>query len=173
MRARRGGRTVPAMIHEPTHRTHADLAFTGVAEQARLVRSGEVTPRALVEHSLELIERLDPKLSAFRCVMAERARADADAAQARLAAGDDAPLLGVPVAVKDNVDVTGELTCHGTAAVEHTGQPAAAIPAGFDDDGLPLSVQLVVRPGEDAMLVSLAAQLERAIGTTHRRPPVA
>jgi amidase len=60
-----------------------------------------------------------------------------------------------------------------TAQWNYTGQPAAAIPAGFDDDGMPLSVQIVVRPGEDAALVSLAAQLERATGTTRRRPPLA
>jgi amidase len=108
------------MIHEPTATSyHEDLAFAGLAEQARLVREGEVTSRDLVEMSLERIERLDPKLNAFRCVLADSARADAGAADARRAAGEDAPLLGVPVAVKDNVDVTGELTCHGTGANEH------------------------------------------------------
>src|SRR5439155_11932554 len=59
-----------------------------------------------------------------------------------------------------------------TAQWNYTGQPAAAIPAGFDDDGMPLSVQLVTRPAEDATLVSLAAQLERAAGPTGRRPPL-
>jgi amidase len=59
-----------------------------------------------------------------------------------------------------------------TAQWNYTGQPAAAIPAGFDDDGMPLSVELVVRPGEDATLVSLAAQLEGASPSTGRRPPL-
>jgi amidase len=107
------------MIHEPTPTTsHEDLAFAGLAEQARLVRSGEVSSRDLVEMSLERIERLDPKLNAFRCVLADAARAAAGAADARCEAGERAPLLGVPVAVKDNVDMTGELTCHGTGANE-------------------------------------------------------
>ena len=57
-----------------------------------------------------------------------------------------------------------------TAQWNYTGQPAAAIPAGFDDDGMPLSVELVVRPGEDATLIALAAQLERATGVPDRRP---
>ena len=101
----------------------ADLAYAGVARQAELVRSGAVGARELVELSLERIERLDPSLNAFRVVRAERARAEADAAQARLAAGETAPLLGVPIAVKDNMDVAGEVTAHGTGvAVE----PAAA-----------------------------------------------
>jgi amidase len=43
-----------------------------------------------------------------------------------------------------------------------TGQPGAAVPAGLDDDGLPVGVQLVGRHGDDALLVSLSAQLERA-----------
>jgi amidase len=59
-----------------------------------------------------------------------------------------------------------------TAQWNYTGQPAAAIPAGFDDEGMPLSVQLVVRPGADATLVSLAAQIERATRWGERRPPV-
>ena len=46
------------------------------------------------------------------------------------------------------------------AAWNHTGQPAASVPAGFTDDGFPLAVQLVGRPGDEATLLSLAAQIE-------------
>jgi amidase len=102
------------MIHEPTHTLSP---YTGLAEQARLMRDGQVTSRELLETSLARIERLDPKLNAFRCVLAEPARAAAEAADRRHAAGEDAPLLGVPLALKDNVDVEGELTTHGTGAV--------------------------------------------------------
>src|SRR3954452_12495991 len=82
-----------------------------------------LTSRELVEVSLARIERLDGELGAFRCVMAESARAAADDADARRAAGEDGPLLGMPTAVKDNMDVAGELTTHGTAAVT---EPAMA-----------------------------------------------
>ena len=85
----------------------ADLAFAGAARQAELVRSGEVSSRELVELYLERIERLDPQLNAYRVVLAERAMADAQQADARRAAGDERPLLGVPVAVKDNHDIAG------------------------------------------------------------------
>src|SRR5213595_2572328 len=95
----------------------ADLAYAGVAHQAELVRSGAVTARELVELSLERIERLDPAVNAFRVVRAERALEDARRAEERLRAGDDAPLLGVPIAVKDNMDVAGEMTTHGTGVV--------------------------------------------------------
>jgi amidase len=95
-----------------------ELAFAGAARQAESIRHGEVSPRELVDLYLDRIERLEPRLNAFRVVWAERARAEADQAAARARAGDDRPLLGVPVAVKDNVDVAGELTTHGTAAFE-------------------------------------------------------
>ena len=51
----------------------------------------------------------------------EQAFADAKRAEERLASGEHAPLLGVPVAIKDNVDYAGEVTTHGTAAY---GEPA-------------------------------------------------
>src|SRR4051812_33381921 len=53
--------------------------------------------------------------------MAERALADADQADARRRSNGDRPLLGVPIALKDNIDVAGEVTTHGTSAY---GDPA-------------------------------------------------
>ena len=62
---------------------NADLAFAGPAALAELVRSREATPRELVELFLARIEALDPRLNAFRTVMAEQALAEADAAPGR------------------------------------------------------------------------------------------
>ncbi len=93
-----------------------ELAFAGVARQAEMVRRGDVSSTELVELYLERIGRLEPELNAFRTVMAERALADARQADARHGAGDERPLLGVPIAVKDTEDVTGEPTKWGTAA---------------------------------------------------------
>src|SRR4051794_12978581 len=101
------------------------LAFAGAAEQARLIRAGEVSSREVVEATLARIARLDPTLNAYRVVLAERALAEADQADGRRNAGppaDERPLLGVPVAVKDDVDVAGEATAWGTAA--HAGPVA-------------------------------------------------
>ncbi len=53
-----------------------------------------------------------------------------------------------------------------------TGQPAMTIPSGFGSDGLPLSVQLVGRPGSEALLYALAAQLESARPWAPQRPPL-
>jgi len=94
----------------------AELAFAGAARQAELVRAGQVSSRDLVELYLERIERIEPEINSFRVVMAERALAEADQVDRGRSGGDGRPLLGVPVAIKDNVDVAGELTTCGTAA---------------------------------------------------------
>src|SRR3954453_11439329 len=93
-----------------------ELAFAGVARQAELIRSGEISSRELVMVYLERIERLNPPLNAFRKVMSERALVDAQQADGRRGAGEERPLLGVPIAVKDVEDVTGEVTRWGTDA---------------------------------------------------------
>jgi amidase len=58
------------------------------------------------------------------------------------------------------------------ATWNYTGQPAAAIPAGFTRDGLPRSVMLVARPNDEDTLISLAAQLEAERPWAERRPSV-
>jgi amidase len=93
-----------------------DLCFAGAAEQARLVADGEVSARELVHATLDRIERIDPLLNAYRVVFAERALTEADQADARRGAGGERPLRGVPVAVKDDMDVANEVTTIGTRA---------------------------------------------------------
>jgi amidase len=94
-----------------------DLAFVGAAEQVRMLAEGTITAPALLETYLERIARLDPQLRSYRVVLADAARQEADAAQHRIDAGERLPLLGVPVAIKDDVDVAGEVTACGSAAV--------------------------------------------------------
>ena len=93
-----------------------DLCFAGAAEQARLVATGQISARELVDATLARIEALQPRVNAFAVVLAERARIEADQADARHRGGDERPLLGVPVAIKDDVDVAGQVTAWGTAA---------------------------------------------------------
>jgi amidase len=83
-----------------------DIAFAGAAEQARMLAAGTITSTALTELYLERIACLDTELGAYSVVLAETARTDA-AAQQRLDEGESRPLLGVPIAIKDNVDVAG------------------------------------------------------------------
>ena len=94
----------------------ADLVFAGVTRQAQMVRDGEVSPRELVQACLDRIEALDPRLNAWRIVLAEKALAEAEQAEGRRGAGDDRPLLGVPLAIKDDVRMAGTTTAWGTSA---------------------------------------------------------
>ena len=54
-----------------------------------------------------------------------------------------------------------------------TGQPAISLPLFHGDDGLPLAIQLVGRPADEATLLSLGAQLEAARPWADRRPELA
>lgn len=91
-----------------------EIAFVGAARQAEMVRAGEASPKELVQLCLDRIARLDPELNAFRKVFAEKAMLEAEQAEARIRGGEERPLLGVPVAIKDEVDVAGEVNTHGT-----------------------------------------------------------
>ncbi|OBK55409.1 amidase [Mycobacterium kubicae] len=74
----------------------------------------KVTSAELVRRSLHAIDVSQSTLNAFRVVLTESALADAAEADRRRAAGDTAPLLGIPIAVKDDVDVAGVPTAFGT-----------------------------------------------------------
>ncbi|MGH3354934.1 MAG: amidase family protein [Nocardioidaceae bacterium] len=100
----------------------AELVYSGASVQATLVARGEVSAREVTEACLAQISRLDPSLNAFRDVYAEEALAAADEADHLLAQGDRRPLLGVPVALKDDIAVAGRITGRGTSAVR---RPAA------------------------------------------------
>ena len=87
-----------------------------------MVRAGEVSPTELVRLHLDRIARLDPQLNAFRKVFAERALLEAEQAEARLKAGEERPLLGVPIAIKDDVDVAGEVNTARHRRLHRAGQ---------------------------------------------------
>jgi amidase len=93
--------------------TVTEVLRASAAEQARLVRSGEVSARELVAASLDAIEQIDPAVNAFAALCPDRALADADAVRP----GDARPLCGVPLGVKDLLGATESLpTAHGSAA---------------------------------------------------------
>ncbi|WP_433477951.1 amidase [Spirillospora sp. CA-142024] len=81
----------------------------GLAGQAEALAAGEVSSADLVEESLESIGRQE-SLGAFRVVRCEAAGQEALEADKRLAEGERLPLLGVPVAIKDDTDLAGETT---------------------------------------------------------------
>ena len=110
----------------PVRGTADEIAFAGAARQAEMVRSGEISPTELVQLHLERIERLDPQLNAFGSSSPSGRWPRPQQAEARLKAGEERPLLGVPIALKDGHDLAGELSHHGTDAFPE--------PAGSDSE---------------------------------------
>jgi Asp-tRNA(Asn)/Glu-tRNA(Gln) amidotransferase A subunit family amidase len=90
-------------------------ATTSARSIAACVRAGKSRARDVVAGALERIARRDGALNAFTAVLGERALADADTIDRRLAAGDDpGPLAGVPFAAKNLFDVAGLATLAGS-----------------------------------------------------------
>jgi aspartyl-tRNA(Asn)/glutamyl-tRNA(Gln) amidotransferase subunit A len=83
---------------------------------AQELRDGRITSVELVQYSLAAIGQFNPILNAFTAVDADGALASARNADDDLARGDDrGPLHGIPVSVKDIVDVAGHVTTSGSA----------------------------------------------------------
>ena len=93
----------------------ADLVQLTIAQASRAIRRGALSPVELAQAHLERIERLNPRLNAYVAVTAERALAEARAAEQEIASGEwRGPLHGVPVALKDMYDTAGIVTAGGT-----------------------------------------------------------
>jgi aspartyl-tRNA(Asn)/glutamyl-tRNA(Gln) amidotransferase subunit A len=91
-----------------------DLAFSSASELSARLRARDLSPVELTEAYLARIERVAPALNAFVTVTAERARAEARAAEAELARGRwRGPLHGLPCGLKDLVDTAGIRTTFG------------------------------------------------------------
>jgi amidase len=85
------------------------------ADIAAAVRDGKVSAREVVDEHLAHIAEADARVGAFRQVRVEQAREEAEAVDGR----PDRyalPLAGVPIAIKDNIPVSGEYTAGGSRA---------------------------------------------------------
>ncbi|MGY9048126.1 hypothetical protein P775_22315 [Puniceibacterium antarcticum] len=78
------------------------------------VNAGEVSARVVSETALERVQRLNPGLNVFAHLDPAMTLAEADAVDARHAAGEDMPLAGVPVVIKDNIWVAGRPITQGS-----------------------------------------------------------
>src|SRR5262249_39188809 len=82
-----------------------------IEDFARRLRAGEISCEQTTEDTLRLIETEQPRLNAFILVMADEARTQARALDRELAAGHDrGPLHGVPITIKDLLDLKGTPT---------------------------------------------------------------
>lgn len=133
----------PAEIHE-----------LGAAQLCAAYRSGELAPSAVLEHTLDRIAAVNPRLNSIIVTLSERARAAAAESDRRWAAGDPRPLEGVPFGAKDVMNVAGTATTVGSALY---------LDAVADDDA-----EVIRRAeGAGAILVAKEATTEFAIGGPH------
>ena len=134
------------------------IIAAGVVGLAAQVRAGRVTARDAVECYLDRIARHGAGLNAFLAVAAERARAAADALDRRRRdAVPLGPLAGVPLAIKDNLDVAGLAATAGIGALRgRTPERDAACVARL-------------RQG-DAVLLGKTNMDEAAFGATNDNP---
>jgi amidase len=98
------------MVESP--KRHA--RFPTITTQLYQLAAGKATSDQLVRRSLDAIDASQSTLNAFRVVLHETALAEAAAADRKREAGQELPLLGIPIAVKDDVDVAGVPTRFGT-----------------------------------------------------------
>ena len=98
-----------------------------IEELVRRTTSRRTTARAVTEACLRRIDERDPRLNAFSVVLATEALAEADRLDRALASGEPpGPLHGVPVAIKEEIDVAGCITTFGgrsnSTAAAHDGE---------------------------------------------------
>jgi aspartyl-tRNA(Asn)/glutamyl-tRNA(Gln) amidotransferase subunit A len=102
-------------------------ARPGAAEIARRVAARDITAEAVTREHLDLIAQRDPGLGAFLAVTADRALAQARRIDAAIAGGAaPGPLAGVPVAIKDLLDIEGTVTTCGSRILEGYRPPFTA-----------------------------------------------
>lgn len=93
--------------------TGSPVHALGLAELAEAIAEATISSVSATTDALDRIEASQPTLNAFRIVRLQRALAEAAAADRRIAAGERLPLLGVPIAIKDDTDIAGEPTAFG------------------------------------------------------------
>jgi aspartyl-tRNA(Asn)/glutamyl-tRNA(Gln) amidotransferase subunit A len=131
-----------------------DISLLSLAELSRGVRDKDISPVELTKTYIDKIATRDGRLGSFNCVAAEGALADAAEAECRILRGDwIGPLHGIPVGVKDLIDVAGLPT---TAQAEHRRNAIAAKDAG---------VVSTLRKG-GAIILGKQATTEYAVGGT-------
>jgi amidase len=94
-----------------------DLWRWSAAELATAIRDKTLSSREVIGAHLDRIDTVNDKVNAITTLLAEEALAAADAADSAIAAGEEiGPLHGVPITVKENIDVTGSPTTQGVVS---------------------------------------------------------
>ncbi|GAA6180692.1 amidase [Shimia sp. NS0008-38b] len=139
-----------------------DIALLTIAELASCIRDGDLSPVDITQAYLDRIQRLDDTLHSFNCVMGDTALLEARNAEGAIRAGHwSGPLHGIPIGIKDMIDVMGVPT---TAQAVHRKQAIAA-----QDAGVVVSLRQA-----GAVILGKQAMSEYAVGGTqldHAWPP--
>ena len=116
------------------------MAFQGALETHRQIQEGKVTAVSVLKQSLQAIAQQDLNIGAFLSVHGDTALAEAAAVDAKVAAGETLPLLaGVPIAIKDNINVTGmPTTCASHILTGYISPYNATVIEKIKTAGLPI-----------------------------------
>ena len=104
---------------------NADIGYMSVAELQEAYAQKRLTPLEVTQAILDRIAEINPSLNAFAVITAESALAEAKLAGEALARGEQRPLLGIPVTIKDAIDVQGQKSLQGSKWLASFAQPAA------------------------------------------------
>lgn len=135
-----------------------DLAYLGIRDLGRLIRTGETTPTRLAEYFLDRLDRAGRALNAVVTLTAERALREARLAEEELRAGHDrGPLHGIPYGAKDLLATAGIPTTWGATPLR--------------DQVFPEDATTVARlRGAGAVLVAKLSMVEIAGGMGYNQP---
>jgi aspartyl-tRNA(Asn)/glutamyl-tRNA(Gln) amidotransferase subunit A len=97
----------------------AELHWLTIHAAQALLRKGEVSSRELTQAVLDRVLAVDNRVRAYISLLPEEALAQAEAADRRRAAGDESPLLGIPLAIKDVLCTEGITTTCGSRILEN------------------------------------------------------
>jgi amidase len=115
-----------------------DVVSGGPTAQLALMRAGEISSRELTEATLDAVQRENPAINAVVEMLTEEALAQADEADRRRARGEDGPLLGVPIAVKNEHDIAGHVTAQGSRAINRVATGDDELVALLRRQGMPM-----------------------------------
>ncbi len=115
-----------------------NIVAAGPIAQAEAMRAGDISSRELTEATLHALERDNKRLNAIVEMLADEALTQADDADRRRAQGDNAPLLGVPIAVKNEHDILGHVTAQGSRAITRVANADSEIVQNFRAAGMPM-----------------------------------
>jgi amidase len=106
----------------------SDLWKMGATDLAEVIRHKEASCREVIQAHLDRIDAINPRVNAVTVTLAESALAAAEQADEHLARGHPVgPLHGVPMTVKENINLVGSATTHGIVAFKNL-MPAADSP---------------------------------------------